>query len=210
MEITSKKELEFCMKADYMMAHGRWKPTFIERMRMFFGFSPVDQYLRIMRKLNYYSHFSNLSSGGVKYTYYKYKYSRLGLQLGFSISPKTFGYGLVIPHYGTIVVGNENRCGNYCVLHTSTCISGEHGGKIIGDGLYLSTGVKIFKPIRLGNNVQIGCNSVVNRSFEEDNIMVAGMPAIIKKHIKPWYIGWEAEAWHEKIESLRKEMNINL
>lgn len=132
------------------------------------------------------------------------------MKLGFSISPYTFGYGLVIPHYGTIVVGSTNRCGNFCVLHTSTCITGEHGGKTIGDGLYLSTGVKIFKPIKLGDNVQIGCNSVVNKSFEEDNIMLAGMPATIKKHVKPWYEGWEAEAWYENIESLKKEMNINL
>ena len=66
---------------------------------------------------------------------------------------KCFGYGLVIPHYGTIVVGEDNRCGNYCVLHTSICISGERGGKRIGDALYASSGCRINKPITLGNNV---------------------------------------------------------
>lgn len=60
-----------------------------------------------------------------------------GMKLGFTIAENVFGYGLVIPHYGTIVVGSGNRIGNYAVLHTSTCITA--GKKNIGDGLYLST-----------------------------------------------------------------------
>lgn len=134
----------------------------------------------------------------------------MGLKLGFSIGYKCFGYGLVIPHYGTIVVGDSNRCGNYCVLHTSTCISGERGGKIIGNALYLSTGVKIFKPITLGDNVQIGCNSVVNKTFTDDDILLVGMPAVIKKNVTPWYVGWEAEQWHDKIEKLRVALNLDI
>ena len=51
-----------------------------------------------------------------------------------------FGYGLVIPHYGTIVVNGGVRAGNYCVLHTSTCIGGSD--KVIGGGLYLAAGAK--------------------------------------------------------------------
>ncbi len=47
----------------------------------------------------------------------------LGMKLGYSIGYKCFSYGLVLPHYGTIVVGNSNRIGKYAVLHTSTCIT---------------------------------------------------------------------------------------
>lgn len=64
------------------------------------------------------------------------------MKLGFTISENVFGYGLVIPNYGTIVVGSGNQIGNYSVLHTSTCISA--GRKRIGDGLYLSTGAKVL------------------------------------------------------------------
>lgn len=46
----------------------------------------------------------------------------------------------MIPHYGTIVVGGTNIIGNFAVLHTSTYITANH--KIIGNGLYLSTGAK--------------------------------------------------------------------
>lgn len=122
---------------------------------------------------------------------------------------KCFGYGLVIPHYGTIVVGDDNRCGNYCVLHTSICISGERGGKRIGDALYASSGCRINKSITLGNNVQICSNSVVNKSITDNDIVLGGMPAQIKKtNVAIWYEGWEAELWKNKVEELRKQMGL--
>ena len=69
------------------------------------------------------------------------------------------------------------------MLHTSTCISGN--GKIIGDALYLATGAKMTSTIKLGNGISVGANSVVNKSFDKDNIMIAGMPAKEIKSSKP-------------------------
>lgn len=131
-------------------------------------------------------------------------YDRIGVKLGFVIGYKCFNYGLVIPHFGTIVVGDSNRCGRYCVLHTSTCMTGGKEGKKIGDALYLSSGARVIKPIHLGNNVQIASNSVVNKSFPCDNIVLAGMPAEIKRENKPeWYKGWDAEERIQMIENRR-------
>lgn len=207
--ITSKKELAFYLKADYMMGRGKWKPTFITRVKELFFPDYIHRYLVYMRKACYYSNFSSKSLGGVKYVYYKWRFRRLGLRLGFSLGYKSFGYGLVIPHYGTIVVGEDNRCGNYCVLHTSICISGEKGGKLIGDALYASSGCRINKPITLGNNVQICSNSVVNNSFEDNNVVLGGMPAVIKKQdVMPWYHGWEAEKWRNQVEELRMQLGL--
>ena len=93
-----------------------------------------------MRKCQYYSQF-----GGVKYAYYLIRYNKLGKKLGISIGCNAFGYGLVIPHYATIVVGGNNKCGNYCVLHTSPCIT--DSGKVIGNALSYLTGAKIIKPM---------------------------------------------------------------
>lgn len=63
----------------------------------------------------------------------KWRFFRLSRKLGFSIGYDVFDYGLVIPHYGTIVVGNTNRIGPYAVLHTSTCITDT--GRRIGQAL---------------------------------------------------------------------------
>lgn len=54
------------------------------------------------------------------------------------------------------------------------------GGSVIGDNVYISPGVKIVKPVRIGNNVTIGANAVVNKDIP-DNCVVAGVPAKIIK-----------------------------
>lgn len=119
--------------------------------------------------------------GGILLLINKIRFKKLSLKLGFSIGPNVFGYGLVIPHWGTIVVGDSNRIGNYCVLHTSTCITDNK--KEIGDALYVSAGSIITSKITLGNNVSIGAKSLVNKSFNNENILLTGSPASIKNNV---------------------------
>ena len=104
---------------------------------------------------------------------------------------------MVIPHYGTIVVGAGNSIGNYAVLHTSICITA--GEKVIGDAFYASTGAKIINNITLGNGISIGANSLVNKSFDGDNQMIAGIPADIIKDSEPWFIR-DGEEYHNRMK----------
>lgn len=186
-----------------MMNRGYFKPSLTERIKHFFIKDDILTFLKLMRKCQYYSQL-----GGVMNLYYRIKYSNLSKKLGFSIGYDTFGYGLVIPHYGTIVVGNSNRCGNYCVLHTSTCIS--DNGKTIGNALYLSTGAKLTSKIEIGDNVSVGANSVVNKSFPEGNIMIAGAPARLIKPMDAWYIR-DGKSYEDKmnaVEELKLKMKL--
>lgn len=143
-------------------------------------------YLVTMRKLSYYK-----SGGGIfcKVMYAKYlrKNVKLGEKLGFSIGIHSLGYGVVIPHYGTIVVGGAPRIGNFAVLPTSTCISDNN--KVIGDGLYLATGAKITSEIISGSNISVGANTLVNKSYTGNNALIAGTPAKYIKDMDPWYGG---------------------
>lgn len=109
-----------------------------------------------------------------------------------------------MPHYGTIVVGGSNRCGNYCVLHTSTCIT--DNGKTIGDALYLSTGAKITSKVTLGNNISVGANSVVNKSFIESNMMIAGAPAKLIKPMDAWYIR-DGQSYLHRVKAVEEFKN---
>lgn len=181
MELRTKKELHFYIIADRIMNRGVLEYTLKQRIKNIFCPDYIMDYLECMRYLSYYKNKNN-----ILWYWYQYKYRKLGLKLGFSIGYNVFGYGLLIPHYGTIVVGGSNRIGNYAVLHTSTCIS--DNGKVIGDALYMGTGSKITSKIQLGNNISIGANSLVNRSFLEDNIMIGGMPAKCIKKSETWYI----------------------
>lgn len=175
--------------------------SFKQRMLYLFGMYPVLKWMTIMRKASYYN--SRQGSRLVS-AYYNYKFERLSLKLGFSIGKDVFGYGLVIPHWGTIVVGPNNKIGNYAVLHTSTCIS--DNGKIVGDGLYLATGAKMTSKLVLGDNVTVAANSVVNKSFPEGNIMIAGAPAKYIKDSESWYDRDGLKERVERIEDLKKKM----
>ena len=48
---------------------------------------------------------------------------------------------------------------------------------MIGDNVYIGPGAMLFGPIRIADEIAIGANSVVNRSFEEPGITIAGAPA---------------------------------
>jgi serine O-acetyltransferase len=53
---------------------------------------------------------------------------------------------------------------------------------VIGDNCYVSTGVTILGPVRIGNNVIIAAHSVVTKDVP-DNCLVAGIPAKFIKYI---------------------------
>lgn len=204
MEIKDKKQLSFVIQADRMMNRGKFKRNLFDWIRKLILPDHVMSFLYYMRKCSYYRHGGGILSR-IMYAYNMRQYCRLGEKLGFSIGCDSLGYGVVIPHYGTIVVGGAPRIGNYAVLHTSTCISDNK--KMIGDGLYLSTGAKITSEITLGNNISIGANSVVNKSYAGNNALIAGAPAKYIKDKEPWYDG--KYLWRkEQVEMLKKKMNI--
>lgn len=200
--IHNRKELKFYLMADRMMNRGSFKRGFLRSVVELVFTDRIMAFLRSMRKYSYYKNKKSF----LRYFYYL-KFRKWSYKLGFSIECDSLGYGVVIPHYGTIVVG-PNVIGNYAVLHTCTCITGNR--KVIGDALYVGTGAKITNKLILGDNVSIGANSVVNKSYPEGNCMLAGAPAIIKKTETAWYIR-DGESYHNlvlKCEKLKKEMNI--
>lgn len=102
----------------------------------------------------------------------------LATRLGFSIPKNVFGPGLCIVHYGTIVVSPLAKIGAWCRIHPSTSIGEYNGAPQCGDYVYIGPGAKLYGNINIGDNVAIGANSVVNKSFES-NITIAGIPATV-------------------------------
>ena len=221
MEIKTKKELKFVLQADKIM-RGIGGGIY-GKIRRFLSPDYIGRFLVEMRKTSAYKYQSRHQKGLLNKLllgYHFAKYEKLGLKLGFTIGCDALGYGVVIPHYGTIVVGNTNRIGNYAVLQTSICISSN--GKIIGDGLYMGTGAKITSKVKLGNNISVGANSLVNKDCLQDNVLLGGMPAKVLKPAETWYIrdslthdqgafGVYSETFAQKVErveALRKQYGI--
>ena len=138
----------------------------------------------------------------------KTRFFRFSRKLGFSIGYDACDYGLVIPHYGTIVVGNTYRIGPYATLHTFTCITDT--GRRIGKGLFLSTGAKITGGEVLGGHIVVAANLVVTKSFPKGNALFIGMPAV-KKADRPDLLSslkGESKRRVDAIENLKIKMGI--
>ena len=204
--ISNKKELKFYLMADRMMNRGTFKRSYFRTIVELFFADRIMAFLRSMRKYSYYKNRKGLISSLLE-GYYYLRFRKWSHELGFSIGCDSLGYGVLIPHYGTIVVG-RNMIGNYAVLHTSTCITGNN--KIIGNALYLGTGAKMTSRLILGDNVSVGANSLVNKSFPEGNCLLVGAPAVIKRPEGAWYLR-DGEFYSDRvkrIEELKIEMKI--
>ena len=105
--IQSKKHLRFYLQADMMMNRGYFKVPFRIWLQELLSPDYTMKFLKAMRKVQYYSH-CNVAGGGIFLIINEIKFFRLSRKLGFSIGYDACDYGLVIPHYGTIVVGNTN------------------------------------------------------------------------------------------------------
>lgn len=85
-------------------------------------------------------------------------------------------------HSGSIVVHPEAKIGSWCYIFQGVTIGQDmppHSVPQIGDNVLISPGAKIFGDICIGNNVMIGANAVVNKSFPEWHCRIAGVPAKI-------------------------------
>lgn len=112
------------------------------------------------------------------------KYHRLGVKLGFTIPLNVFDEGLSIAHYGTIVVNSNSVIGKNCRIQEGVNIGASGGDKAprIGDNVFIGTGAKIIGDVVIGDNIAIGANAVVTKSFVDNGITLAGVPAKIISH----------------------------
>ena len=222
--IRSKKELEFYIMADRMMNRGRFRPTLKDRIKDLLAPDHIMRYMRSLRFCGYVYRSAYARDTDpplldtpspwmrLKGLYHRSRHHRLGIKLGYTIGWHSLGYGAVLSHYGTIIVGRLDRIGNYAVINVSTCVSGptSERGKIIGDAFYMGTGAKVIEDVSFGDNVVVGANAVVTHTSDgAEGCLLVGIPAAPIKKIPAWYEELEVYADRvAKIEALRKQMNI--
>src|ERR671913_2053362 len=104
------------------------------------------------------------------------------------------GKHLVLFHGQGLVINNETTIGDNCTLRQSTTIGNSrmmdngkfNGSPIIGNNVEIGANSIILGPITIGDNVTIGAGSVIVKSIES-NCTVVGNPArvISRKIIIP-------------------------
>jgi serine O-acetyltransferase len=116
-------------------------------------------------------------------------FRRIRIKWGIEIPRSAeIGAGLVISHFGGIVIASEARIGsNVEISHQVTIgISGQgdrRGCPTIGNNVYIAPGAKIFGKIHVENNVKIGANAVVHTDVPDNAVVVLDPGSRIIAHV---------------------------
>lgn len=179
--IKSKQDYLDYLKADRIAMGFPEKCTLFQRFNRFVFGNEIYKFQKLLRKVEYYKNCKNTLFWKPYYAYIWRKFLNQQRKLGFFIRPNCFGPGLSIRHIGTISVNPYTRIGSNCRIYPCVVIGTQAGFKdqapIIGDNVFIGPGAKIFGKIKIADGIAIGANSVVNKSFEEENITIAGVPA---------------------------------
>ena len=172
--IKSRKDLKIYMEEDR-------KALGIKKGNVRNLVNKIYKFEKKLRKAEYYKNcYTNRFLKPIALLY-KLHYMNYGYKLGYSIPENVFGKGLAIVHVGTIVVNSKSRVGDYCRIHVGVNIGntpyGANEAPVVGSYAYIGPGAKLFGNILIGNHCAIGANAVVNKSFEEDGLTIAGIPA---------------------------------
>ncbi|MDO5843882.1 MAG: serine acetyltransferase [Methanocorpusculum sp.] len=142
--------------------------------------NPIWKYEILLRKAEYYKNNPSLKNKLLFYIY-SYRKQKLGLKCNFTVPLNVCGKGLNLAHIGPIIINGNAKIGDYCRIHVGVNIGTKAGfsGKApsIGNNVYIGPGAKLFDEITIADNIAIGANAVVNKSFLEPNIAIAGVPA---------------------------------
>ena len=155
---------------------------------------------------------------------------------GIEIHPAAkIGKNIFMDHGFGIVIGETAEIGNDVTIYQGVTLGGimpsvetnsqrnQKRHPTIGDGVIIGSGAQILGPIKVGNNVRIGANSVVSREILPD-LTVAGVPAREFNKSSKNIIGFKPYGFsrsdidpHEKtlsmlikrIDNLEKKINFN-
>jgi len=100
---------------------------------------------------------------------------------GIEIHPGAkIGSDFFIDHGSGVVIGETSKIGNNVTLYSEVVLGGTSDEPIkrhptIENNVVIGTGAKLLGPIKIGDNVKIGANSVVINDVP-DNSVVVGVP----------------------------------
>jgi len=172
--IKNRKDLHKWIIKDQINSLGRKYPYWELCLHNIIGRLLVEKYLVFLRHEEYYYN----TNHKFLYLFYKIKKNRVGIKTGLEIPKNTVGPGVSAPHMGSRIINGESKIGENFRIHANVQI-GANGGKppVLGNNIYIGPGAKLFGDIYIADNIKIGANAVVNKSFYEKGITIAGVPA---------------------------------
>ena len=140
----------------------------------------VIEYLR--KEEYYYNKYTKSRSliSLVLFSLFRRKKNVVASRLGIYLPRNVVDEGIMIFHYGDIVINDHCRIGKNLKLHGNNCIGNDgvdlEAAPTIGDNVDIGYGAVIIGGISIASNTIIGANAVVINSIDEAGVYV-GVPA---------------------------------
>lgn len=126
-----------------------------------------------------YNYYTNNSKNILLKLYYERKYRKYAIRTNCEIYSKSIGKNFRIYH-GGVIIGVNTIIKDNVKMHGHNCIGNNGKDKsepIIGNNVNIGVGATIIGDIELADDIIVGANSVVTKSFLEPGITIAGNPA---------------------------------
>ena len=130
----------------------------------------------ILRKAEYYIN----TQKKLRAAFYRIRLTKFQCKYSLHIPVNTCGKGLKIMHLGPILMNGRVRVGENCSIHINTAFVArgiDNSVPTLGDGVVVGVGAVIVGGVYIADNIAIGACSMVNKSFNESDIAIAGIPA---------------------------------
>ena len=142
--------------------------------------SVILAWQRLLRKAEYYHNCKTSLSWKPYYAYLWHKLQQSSIKFVFTIPLNVFGPGLIITHWGTIIVSPNAKVGANCNLGNDTHIARKtprlDNAPKIGDDVMIGAGARILGDIELAHRIVVGANAVVTKSFTEPALQSPAFP----------------------------------
>ncbi len=172
----NRKDLLYYLEADRIsLGQKSLKPRIIG--------DDISKFERALRHYEFWLTQPNSIWAFIPKLFWHYRYYKFSIRLNFEIPPFVAGPGLSLAHRGPVIVNPHARIGKNCRIHSGVNIGTNAGTQdqapTIGDNCYLGPGAKLFGLIQIRDGTAVAAQAVVNRSFEESNLTLGGIPARI-------------------------------
>ena len=136
----------------------------------------LRRHMILLRTTEYHINASHRLRAGL----WKLRLRRLQNRYGMHVALNCCGRGLHILHVGPILMNAHVTVGERCCFHFNTAVVAggtDNGVPTLGDDIVVGLGSVILGGVTLADGIAVGANAVVNKSFPEPDITVAGAPA---------------------------------
>lgn len=178
--IKSKEELKKVLKLEKSLYKSGDHYNNIKNKLLFERESQMWKYVKALRISEY--HYNNRHSifHAIMYCFWHRRKNKLGLKLGFEVWENSVAEGFLIHHPSSIIINGFASVGKNCSFHGNNCIGNDgitSGCPTVGNGVEFGAGAIAIGDIYIPDNVIIAAGAVVVNSIDEENIIVAGIPA---------------------------------